>query len=271
MNNLNYPNDFVNKVICGNCINIMQQIPDESIDLVITSPPYDNLRDYKGYNFNFNKVANELFRIIKNGGTVVWIVGDKIKDKSETLIPFKQALYFKEIGFFVHDTMIYQKNAMPFPEQTRYIQCFEYMFIFTKGKPKTTNLIKEKTKGYKPSKSSAQRNQDGTTSKLKYKQGKKYRNLWNIWLYEVGYNKTTKDKFAYEHPAMFPEKLAEDHILSWSNKGDLVLDPMCGSGTTCKMTKLNGRRFIGIDISEEYCKITRKRLNQVNNLESFIK
>jgi len=141
----------------------MKYIDNNSIDLTVTSPPYDNLRTYKGFSWDFEGIAKELYRVTKQGEIVVWIVGDRVKNGSETLIPFEQALYFKGVGFNVHDTMIYQKNAMPFPEQTRYIQCFEYMFVLSKGKPKTHNMIKEKTKGYKPSKSSTQRNTDGTT------------------------------------------------------------------------------------------------------------
>lgn len=253
----------LNKIYCGDNVKVMRGMPDNCIDLTVTSPPYDNLRVYKGYSFNFEEVAKELYRITKPGGVVVWVVGDRVKNNSETLIPFKQIMNFKEIGFNVHDTMIYQKNVMPFPEQTRYIQCFEYMFVLSKGKPSTHNLLKEETKGYKPSKSSSQRNADGTTSKLKYEQGKKYRSRWNVWVYDVGFNKTTKDKDAYKHPAMFPEKLAEDHILSWSNPGDLVLDPMCGSGTTCKMALLNNRNYIGIDISQEYCDLAEERIKNI--------
>lgn len=186
-----------------------------------------------------------------------------MKNGSETLIPFEQALYFKGVGFNVHDTMIYQKNAMPFPEQTRYIQCFEYMFVLSKGKPKTHNMIKEKTKGYKPSKSSTQRNTDGTTKKLKYEQGKEFRNRWNVWVYDVGYNKTTKDKYAYEHPAMFPEQLANDHIISWSNPNDIVLDPFMGSGTTAKMAILNNRNYIGFELAATYCDIANKRIQDI--------
>ena len=238
----------------------MRLLDDNSIDLTVTSPPYDNLRTYKGFSWDFEGIAKELYRVTKDGGVVVWIVGDRVKNGSETLIPFKQALYFKEIGFNVHDTMIYQKNVMPFPEQTRYIQCFEYMFIFSKGKPITHNLLKEKTKGYKPSKTSTQRNVDGTTTQLKYEQGKEYRNRWNVWIYDVGFNKTTKDKFAFDHPAMFPEQLAQDHIISWSNEGDLVLDPFMGSGTTAKMAKLNNRNYIGFEISKDYCEIANKRI-----------
>jgi site-specific DNA-methyltransferase (adenine-specific) len=240
----------------------MKGLPDKCIDLTVTSPPYDNLRTYNGFSWDFEGVAKELYRITKDGGVVVWVVGDRVINGSETLIPFNQALYFKQIGFNIHDTMIYQKNAMPFPEQTRYIQCFEYMFVMSKGKPKSCNMIKEPTRVANriKNKKSCQRNKDGTTTPMKYETGKDERNKWNVWVYEVGYNKTTKDKEAFKHPAMFPEALARDHIISWSNKGDLVLDPFVGSGTTAKMALLNGRNYIGIDISEEYCEIARKRI-----------
>ena len=252
----------INKIYNMDCLEGMKQMPDNSIDLTVTSPPYDNLRTYNGFTWDFEGIVKELYRVTKQGGVVVWIIGDRVKNGSETLIPFKQALYFKEIGFNVHDTMIYQKNVMPFPEQTRYIQCFEYMFIFSKGKPITHNLLKEKTKGYKPSKTSTQRNVDGTTTQLKYEQGKEYRNRWNVWIYDVGFNKTTKDKFAFDHPAMFPEQLAQDHIISWSNEGDTVLDPFMGSGTTAKMAKLNNRNYIGFEISKDYCDIANKRISE---------
>ncbi len=252
----------VNQIICGDCLEVMKGLPDKCIDLTVTSPPYDNLRTYNGFSWDFEGVAKELYRITKDGGVVVWVVGDRVINGSETLIPFNQALYFKQIGFNIHDTMIYQKNAMPFPEQTRYIQCFEYMFVMSKGKPKSCNMIKEPTRVANriKNKKSCQRNKDGTTTPMKYETGKDERNKWNVWVYEVGYNKTTKDKEAFKHPAMFPEALARDHIISWSNKGDLVLDPFVGSGTTAKMALLNGRNYIGIDISEEYCEIARKRI-----------
>ena len=253
----------INQIICGDCLEVMKGLPDKCIDLTVTSPPYDDLRTYNGFNWDFEGVAKELYRITKDGGVVVWVVGDRVINGSETLIPFNQALYFKQIGFNIHDTMIYQKNAMPFPEQTRYIQCFEYMFVMSKGKPKSCNMIKEPTRvanRIKNKKSSCNRNKDGTTTPMKYETGKDERNKWNVWVYEVGYNKTTKDKEAFKHPAMFPEALARDHIISWSNKGDIVLDPFVGSGTTCKMAILNGRNYLGIDISEEYCEIARKRI-----------
>ena len=181
-------------------------------------------------------------------------------DGSETGTSFKQALYFKEIGFNLHDTMIYDKGYAPNSQVNRYNQSFEYMFVFSRGVLKTSNLFREKrtTNGDRVS---TVRLKDGTTKKeiRKLNENRIKRNIWHI---DNGFLRSTKDKGAFEHPAMFPEKLARDHIISWSNEGDIVLDPMCGSGTTCKMAKMNGRNFIGIEISPEYCKIAEDRLRQ---------
>ena len=253
----------INQIICGDCVEVMKSWPEECIDLTVTSPPYDNLRDYRGYTFDFESIARELYRVTKPGGVVVWVVGDATINGSETGTSFRQALYFKDVcGFNLHDTMIYQKNAFPFPDKTRYAQVFEYMFVLSKGKPNTTNIIRVPTKEANriKNKKSCQRLPNGETVPMKYETGKSERNKENVWMFEVGYMKTTKDKFAFQHPAMFPEQLAHDHIISWSNEGDIVFDPMCGSGTTCKMAKQLGRNFIGIDISEEYCEIARKRI-----------
>jgi len=247
---------------CADCMDILPKIPEKSIDLTITSPPYDDLRDYEGYTFNFNETVKQLYRTIVIGGEVVWVVGDKTINGSESGNSFKQALYFKEVGFNLHDTMVYQKDTIPFPEVNRYEQAFEYMFVFSKGKPSTFNPMKIKTKGYKPSKSSTTRQKDGTTTRLKYKQGKRFRKRFNIWSYAVGYQKTTKDKIAFKHPAIFPEQLAYDHIYSWSNEGDIVSDPLCGRGTSLKMAKKLGRQWIGIEISQKYCDIAVKRLKK---------
>lgn len=255
----------VNRIYNENCLDTMARMPDNFIDLTVTSPPYDNLRDYKGYSFDFESIAKELFRVTKIGGVVVWVVGDAVVNGSESLNSFKQCLFFNEIGFNVHDTMIYQKDVMPFPEQTRYNQCFEYMFILSKDKLITFNAIKEKTKGYKPSKSSTTRNANGKTSSLKYKQGKDERSLFNIWKFGCGYNKTTNDECAFEHPAMFPEQLVSNHIYSWSNEGDLVYDPFGGAGTTAKMAHIYKRNWILSEISDEYCKIAQKRIQPYLN------
>ena len=251
-------------IINGDCVEEMKKLPDSHIDLTVTSPPYDNLRDYDGYSFNFKDIAKELFRITKDGGVVVWVVSDSTIKGSETGTSFKQALYFKEIGFNLHDTMIYRCNKPPLTHK-RYEQGFEYMFVFTKGKIKTFNPIMKRNKYFGQN---CLRNGDWASGKdnsaMRQREGnkkiKEFGIVDNVWRYETGGNKTTKDKIAFKHPAIFPEKLAEDHILSWSNERDLVLDPMCGSGTTCKMAKLNNRNYIGIDCSEEYCKIAKERL-----------
>jgi len=250
----------LNKIYNESNLETMARMPDCFIDLTVTSPPYDGLRNYNGYSFPFEDIAKELYRVTKVGGVLVWVVGDSVIDGSESGTSFKQALYFKEIGFNLHDTMIYQKDVMPFPEQTRYNQCFEYMFIFSKGKPKTFNAIKEKTQGYKPSKTSTTRNADGKTVGLKYEQGKDERSLFNIWKFGCGYNKTTNDEIAFKHPAMFPEDLAKKHIYTWSSEGDIVYDCFGGAGTTVKMAHLQKRNWIMSEISEEYCKIAEKRI-----------
>lgn len=252
------------KLICNNCLNVLRELPDNYIDLTITSPPYDNLRDYNGYIFDFKNIAKELFRITKNGGVVVWIVGDATIKGSETGTSFKQALYFKELGFNLYDTMIYQKTGIPFPSKVRYLQCFEYMFIFSKGKPKTINLLedRENTTAGQIRESRKYRTKSGDFIKGSNKPIKEKGVRLNIWKYKTGQYKSTKDLMAFKHPAIFPEKLAEDHILSWSNKGDIILDCFMGSGTTGKMAVLNNRKFIGIEISEEYFKIAKDRIKK---------
>ncbi len=262
---MNKIKNFLNQVIYGNCVDIMKQLPDECIDITVTSPPYDNLRRYDGFSFNFKKVAEELFRITKKGGVVVWVVGDATINGSETGTSFKQALFFKEIGFKLYDTMIYGKQNPPPKNHKRYEQAFEYMFILSKGIPKTFNPILEPCKNAGKINKGTMRN-SGDDLSYKHGYGKPYKSTKiksNIWFYPVG-SFVSKEKFAFKHPAIFPEQLANDHIISWSNIGDVVLDPFCGSGTTLKMAKLNKRNFIGIDISEEYVQLSKQRVAACN-------
>lgn len=259
--NLRYPEDFSNQIICGNCSEVMKIIPDGVIDLVVTSPPYDTLRIYEGYTFDFKSIAQELLRVVAKNAVVVWVVGDRIKNGNRSLTSFKQALYFQDIGFNVHDVMIYRKKNTPFMRSNAYTNCYEFMFVFSKGSPKTFNPLTERTKRQGYEMLVTNRKPDGIIKKvLGELKDKKVKT--NIWAYAVGLGGTTRDKIAFKHPATFPEKLAQDHILSWTNQMDIVMDPMCGSGTTCKMAKLNNRIYIGIDISEEYCKISRERLRR---------
>lgn len=257
----------VNKILCGACQEVLASLKEECIDLTVTSPPYDNIRDYKGYSFeeeDFRAIVRQLFRVTKKGGVVVWIVGDATMKGGESGTSFRQALGFMEGGFKLHDTMIYEKNTSSFPARRtgkRYTQIFEYMFVFCKGKIKTGNLICDKPNkwaGWTNWGKNTQRGKDGKLKKTKdIKPVPEFSPRNNIWRYNVGKGFNSSDKESHSHPAIFPEKLAEDHILSWSNEGDVVLDPFVGSGTTCKMAKKNKRHYIGIDISEEYCNLAR--------------
>jgi site-specific DNA-methyltransferase (adenine-specific) len=244
----------------------MSKFPNNSIDLVITSPPYDDLRTYKGnYDFDFEKIVKELFRVVKKGGVVVWVVGDATINGSETGTSFKQALYFKEIGFNLHDTMIYQKSGTPFPAKTRYNQTFEYMFIFSKGKLKTFNPILKKNKyGGEIRNRRKYRNKQGELVLHKPHRTKEYGIDNNVWYIINGNMKSTCDKVAFNHPAIFPEELAYKHIISWSNEGDVVYDPFLGSGTTIKMAALNNRIGLGSEITSEYIPIINERLKLHN-------
>jgi len=248
----------LNKIYNENCTDTMVRMPDNFIDLVVTSPPYDNLRDYKGYIFDFESIAKELYRVTKKGGVVVWVVGDATIKGSETGTSFRQALYFKEIGFNLHDTMIYVKhNPIPLTHN-RYEQQFEYMFIFSKGKPKSFNPLLDKCKtvgNIQPQRTFWQTSSDEQRT-LAHSQNrvKETRFKYNVWYYSVGAIK------GRNHPAPFPKQLATDHIISWSNENDLIYDPFMGSGTTAKCCILLNRHFIGSEISEEYCTIANNRI-----------
>ncbi len=246
----------------GDCLELMKDIPDKSVDLTVTSPPYDNLRTYNGnisqWSFaKFQGIAKELYRVTKQGGVVVWVVGDATVKGSETGTSFRQALYFKEIGFNLHDTMIYEKlNPMP-KNSKRYEPAFEYMFIFTKGKIKTFNPILLPCKHAGKKSSGTQYTANGALKKKwgSEKPVKKTKVKSNIWAYPVGNARVS-------HPAIFPEQLANDHIISWSNEGDTVLDCFMGSGTTGKMALLNNRNFIGIELDDKYFEIAKQRIER---------
>ena len=252
----------------GDCLEWMKEIPDGSVDLTVTSPPYDNLRTYNGNNDQWGEhvgkaVLADLYRVTKDGGVVVWVVGDATIKGSETGTSFKQALWAMECGFNLHDTMIWNKGSFTAVGSlnTRYAPVFEYMFVFTKGKPNTFIPIKDrKNKHYGQKISSTVRQADGTT-KDGHGKGKKhiaeFGQRHNVWLLfpEQSNNKRC-------HPAQFPEHLAHDHIISWSNEGDTVLDPFMGSGTTGVAAKNLGRKFIGIELDQGYFDIAVKRIGE---------
>lgn len=253
----------LNNIYNLDCLEGLRRLPESSVDLTVTSPPYDNLKSYKGYSFRFEDIANEIYRITKDGGVVVWIVADATIKGSETGTSFKQALYFKELGFNIHDTMIWNKGSFSAVGSLkyRYAPVFEYMFVFSKGIPKTFNPIKDRENKWAGTKNHGTVSlQDGTTkaksnSKIIPKLGQRF-NIWDIpQQRQWGENR---------HPAPFPESIARDHILSWSNAGDVILDPFMGSGTTAKMALLCDRNYIGFEISKEY---TDMAINRLKDLE----
>ena len=265
----------INKIYNENCLKTMARMPEEFIDLVITSPPYDDLRSYNnyikknessynGYSFPFENIAKELFRVIKKGGVVVWIVGDKTINGNETGTSFRQVLFFKDCGFNLFDTMIYLKTPRgAVGNNATYWQAFEYMFVFSKGTIKTINLIRDrKNKEARKGDSGTKRLQNGSLLKLKRDGYGEFGRRTNVWEYNIGNGHSASDSFAHKHPAIFPEKLVQDHIISWSNIGDLVYDPMVGSGTVAKMSIINQRNYIGSEIDSTYCHIAEQRISQ---------
>jgi len=265
------PSLETNRIYNEDCIDTLKRMGDSVLDMTITSPPYDNLRTYNEFSFDAEKIITELYRTTKEGGVVVWVVGDATIKGSETGTSFRQALLFMDKGFRLHDTMIYQKTGTPFPSKVRYNQCFEYMFVFSKGKPKTFNPI------MKPNKTAGAvrhtrkyRNKKGEL--IAGFNGKPVNEMGienNVWVIKNGMYKSTHDKIAFEHPAIFPEELCEKHIKSWSSEGDIVFDPFMGSGTTAKMAMLNNRNYVGSEISKEYCDVAYQRLLSIEGLEDI--
>jgi len=251
------------KIYHENCIATMDKMPDEYVDMTITSPPYDDLRSYNGYEFPIDEIAESLFRKTKDGGVVIWVVGDKTVNGSETLTSFRHALIFKDAGFNVHDTMLYVKNN-PIPSDCgkRYRQCFEYMFCFSKGQPKTFNPITAPTKSAGTKIKAfriTERGRGNVPDEDIGREIKSERKISNIFTYNVG-TSSSRDRIAFEHPAIFPEQLVEDQIRTWTNEGDLVYDCFMGSGTTGKIAEMLDRRWLGSEISADYVRLAERRI-----------
>lgn len=247
----------LNRIHCGDNCDLLGQMPRECVDLVVTSPPYDDLRTYGGHSWDFFGVAWHLKRVLKPGGVIVWVVADATKDGSETGSSMEQALHFKRLGLNLHDTMIWRKpNPRP-TQSNRYEQAWEYMLVMTAGTPKTTNVLREDSKSaglgprlkHRSTGGAVDLNNEG---RYHHSETKIRQNVWDVLLgQDVG-----------GHPAAFPFDLARDHVATWTNPGDLVLDPFSGSGTTAKAAKTLGRQFIGLEVNPEYCRIAEQRIAQ---------
>ena len=262
----------IDDIYCGDSAVMLAALPDGCIDLTVTSPPYDDmdddfnpipargLRQYNGYTWDFKELARQLYRVTKPGGVVVWIVGDPTIDGSESLASSLQKIYFRRVGFNLHDTMIYRKTKPPMNDR-RYQDNFEYMFVLTRGRPQVFNPILEKRKWKDGRKiKSYHREADGNGFRSNTRQNAEMVIPVNVWEYNTGGGQSASDDIAYSHPAIFPESLARDHIISWSAPGDVVLDIFAGSGTTAKMSKLFHRHWLGFDISQEYVNLARRRV-----------
>ena len=257
-----------NQIYLEDNLKTLSKMSDDYYDMVITSPPYDDIRKYNGFSFDIDTLAPELYRTTKKGGVVVWVVNDQVIKGSESGTSFRQALKFMDAGFLLHDTMIYEKNSSSYPasaKSNRYTQIFEYMFVFSKGKPKTSNLICDKpnkwaghTNWGKNTKRIGENEQLVEVGNIKPVPDFSPRN--NIWRYVNGGGFASKDKIAHKHPAIFPEELVRDHLMTWTKEGDLVYDPFIGSGTVAKMCILLGRDYIGSEISQEYVDICNERI-----------
>ena len=259
------------KLMLGDCLERMAEIEVGSVDLTVTSPPYDNLRNYNGSLNDWTEgkwkaVLTDVFRVTKEGGVVVWVVGDATINGSETGTSFRQALFAMECGFKLHDTMIWEKSTFSAVGalRHRYAPVFEYMFIFSKGSPQTFNPIKDKpNKHAGASHHGTVRQVDGSTRKVSGSGKKVVADLgqrYNVWRIneEKSLNKL--------HPAVFPVALAQDHVISWSNPGNTVLDPFLGSGTTGVACVNTGRKFIGIERDLGYFKIAQTRIGEARRL-----
>lgn len=256
----------------GDSEEVLKGLPDECIDLVITSPPYDDLRKYNGIGAMWNRdkfqsIADQLVRVLKPGGVIVWNVYDKTEKGTKSGTSLEQCLYFRDKGLNINDYMIWRKtNPLPVVKQPRYNPCFEFMFVLSKGKPKTFNPIQIPTKsGGKHYKSTA-KNMGGENGRrmLDYHVNS-YMTDYNVWNMPVAPNKEVYhiDGHEVKHPAVFPLQLPVRHVLTWSNPGDTVLDPFAGSGTTMVASKMHGRPCIGIELDKTYCEIIKQRLGGI--------
>lgn len=260
--------DLNTRILNKDNLEVLKNLGDNTVDLVITSPPYDDIRDYHGFSWDIEKVVSELYRVVKEGGVVCWVVGDRVKKHNKSLSSFRQAIKFQELGFNVYEHLIFEKAGSSPPVNNRYQNNFENIFIFSKGKPKTVNLIHDKPNKWAGETGFGKhgiRGKDGVITEKKKNVIKEFGRRTTIWRYVNTYGFSTKDKEAHQHPAIFPEKLVYDLMVSYSNENDFVLDIFGGSGTTAKVCLLNNREFLTTELSKEYYELSISRVSKYNN------
>ncbi len=255
-----------NRIINADCIKATARLPANSIDLVMFSPPYDGIRDYKkGWIFDFPALGKNLYRLVKDGGVCAVVINDGTQDFAKSLTSFRLVLNWCDTaGWRLFETCIYQRDGNPGAWWKRRFRVdHEYIFLFLKGKkPKTFDkeplMVPSKHAGriY----SGTDRLTSGKFKKIDHKPVKRMKCRGTVWKYPTSNTEGNRTKL--QHPATYPDPLAQDIIQCFSEPGDTVLDPMCGSGTTCVMAMKMKRQYMGIDINEEYCQIARKRLWQ---------
>lgn len=253
-----------NSLACCECVDGMRALPPASIPLTITSPPYDQTFEYGGHLWDHEKfmlVARELWRVAMQGGVVSWVVRDQIADGDQSASSFRQALFFKGLGFRLHNTIIIEKQIIRGISRVRYGVAPEFAFVFSKGRPRTINLIEDKENkfGGRHMRFST-RSRDGTKCKTAKALIRPFGVRGNVWRYTTGSRVTAKEDYAYDHPALMPERLAHDLIVSWSRPGDLVLDPFGGAGTTAKMALLGHRRYLSMEAHRPYHDLAVRRM-----------
>jgi site-specific DNA-methyltransferase (adenine-specific) len=258
------------EMFLGDCVDVMRGFPGECIPLTVTSPPYDTIRQYGGHSFQFEDIAKELFRITVPGGVVVWVVRDEVKDGQESGTSCRQCLYFGEVGFWLHTTLILVSNVFPHPHDGRYGNQAHFGYVLSRGRPRTVNLLHDRPNSTAGDRiRGCRRHRDGRIERAGFrgKLVRPYGRRTNVWTYDVGGNKSTGDSYCFAHPALMPEAMAGDLILSWSQRGDVVLDPLCGAGTTCKMALLNDRRYFGIEVHRPYYELAVRRMQEAKQLD----
>lgn len=264
------PSRLVNQIHCCDCVDGMRNLPDGGIDLTVTSPPYDDVRDYGGHRWGFEKfqmVAAELLRVTKDGGVVVWVVQEQIRQGAESGTASRQRLHFMDIGFMSYSTMIMVSKGVRLPQPRRYVNQFQYALVLSKGRPRSVHLLRDRANSTAGGRSEGGiRDRSGCMERRDYPERviSEVGLRTNVWSYDVGWMKSTTDAYAFHHPALMPERMARDHILSWSRPGDVVFDPMAGAATTCKMALLSDRRYLGFELHEPYFRLAQRRMQEAH-------